>query len=137
MRYVSSPLTGMLGRPLLAPEIFQEAWQQVLLDRQTDPALVAELLLLPDEPALSEGLPQIDIDGHQAARNFLLRGSRPVTGRSLLELYHELADSGPYQFSAEAIGRRSLRNRCLETLLALPDPEIQQLCALQISTPAT
>ena len=33
----------------------------------------AELLLLPDEPALSEGLPQIDIDGHKVGRDFLLR----------------------------------------------------------------
>jgi len=121
------------GRPMLAPAIFQEAWQRVLLDADTDRALVAELLLLPDEPALSEGLPRIDIDGHHAARNFLLRELASGNRAQLMELYHELADPGPYQFSAEAIGRRSLRNRCLETLLALPDPETHRLCADQIS----
>lgn len=120
------------GRPLVLDDLYAEAWERVLQDRQTDQALVAELLLLPDEPALSEGLPQIDIDGHKAGRDYLLGELARRNRDRLLELYDELTDSGPYQFNAAALGRRSLRNRCLETLLALPDSEIQSLCLAQI-----
>jgi aminopeptidase N len=94
--------------------------------------LVAELLLLPDEPSLSEGLPQIDIDGHKAGRDFLLRELALRNRDTLLGLYGELDDTGPYQFTAAALGRRSLRNRCLETLLALPEKRIKDLCLAQI-----
>ncbi len=120
------------GRPLVLDHIYAEVWQRVLQDGRADRALVAELLLLPDEPALSEGLPQIDIDGHKAGRDFLLRELALRNRDTLLGLYVELEDTGPYQFTAAALGRRSLRNRCLETLLALPEKEIQDLCLAQI-----
>ena len=120
------------GRPLVVDPVYAEVWERVLQDGRADRALVAELLLLPDEPALSEGLPQIDIDGHKAARDFLLRELALRNRDTLLSLYVELEDTGPYQFTATALGRRSLRNRCLETLLALPEKQIQDLCLAQI-----
>lgn len=122
------------GRRLEVPAVFAEAWQRVMNDRDSDPALVAELLLLPDEPALSEGLPQIDIDGHKAARDFLLHELAQRHRNGLLERYTELTDSGAYRFDARAVGRRSLRNRCLETLLALPDAQLQDIGLAQVET---
>ena len=113
---------------------FLQAWSALLEDRETDPALLAELLLLPDEPALSEGLPLIDIDGHMAARTFLLRELATHNRDTLLARYQELEDSGPYEFNAVAIGRRSLRNRCLEILLALDEERIRDLCLAQIES---
>jgi aminopeptidase N len=113
---------------------FARAWGALLADNTSDPALLAELLLLPDEPALSEGLPLIDIDGHMAARNFLLRELASVNRHTLLDLYRELGDSGPYAFNPEAIGRRSLRNRCLEILLNLEDESVRDLCLDQIES---
>ena len=120
------------GRELEADPVFVEAWARVLQDRETDPALVAELLQLPDEPALSEGLPQIDIDGHRAARDFLAGELARLHRETLLARYHELTDTGPYRFEARALGRRSLRNRCLELLLALEEDGILALCLAQL-----
>ena len=120
------------GRPLDAPAVFADAWRRVLEDSDSDPALVAELLLLPDEPALSEGLPQIDIDGHKAGRDFLLTAMARHHRELLLARYAELTDRGAYRFDAQAVGRRSLRNRCLETLLALPDAAVQDLALAQV-----
>ena len=121
-----------MGRPLVPDPVFIAAWEKVLLDSHSDPALLAELLLLPDEPALSEDLPQIDIDGHQAGRDALLQALASRNRDHLLTLYHELADEGPYQFDAAAVGRRSLRNRSLEILLALDDSTVHDLCFAQV-----
>ena len=120
------------GDGLQVSEEYAEAWSRQLRDEQTDPGLLAELLLLPDEPALSEGLPRIDIDGHMAARDFLLRGLAGRNREQLISRYRALADEGPYQFTAAAIARRSLRNRCLETLLSVADEEILGICLDQV-----
>ncbi len=120
------------GTPMVLAPGFLATWSALLADETTEPGLLAELLSLPEEPALSAGLARIDIDGHYAARDFiageLARGNREL----LLERYHALADDGPYVFSADAIGRRSLRNRCLEMLLAAADAEGTALCLAQI-----
>lgn len=120
------------GDALRVDEGFAEAWSRLLADQGTEAGLLAELILLPDEPALSEGLPMIDIDGHFAARNFLAQQLAAHNRDLLLQRYRRLSDNGPYEFSAHAIGRRSLRNRCLELLLADPDEEVLDLCLQQI-----
>jgi aminopeptidase N len=120
------------GCAMATDEVLVDAWERVLADQKTDPALLAELLLLPDEPALSEGLPVIDIDGHRAARDYLLRSLARRNREVLLQRYDALADDGPYRFDAESLGRRSLRNRCLEILLALDDNEVRDLCLQQV-----
>jgi aminopeptidase N len=121
-------------RAMQVDGVLVAAWERVLRDRDSDQALVAELLLLPDEPALSEGLPQIDLDGHMAARDHLLAILARRNRELLLSRYHELAQSGPYQFTPDAIGRRRLRNRCLEILLALPDEEVRDLALAQVQS---
>jgi aminopeptidase N len=121
------------GEPMTLDAVYVDAWRGLLQDEACDPGLLAELLLLPDEPALSEGLPRMDIDGHAAARRHALRTLSAANRGTLLARYHALADDGPYQFAAQAIGRRSLRNRCLEMLLADPDDEILELALAQIT----
>ncbi|MEQ9463005.1 MAG: aminopeptidase N [Haliea sp.] len=118
--------------PLELDQGFSDAWSALLGDEKTEPGLLAELLALPEEPALSAGLARIDIDGHYAARAYIARQLTANNRQRLLERYHALAVAGPYVFSAEAIGQRSLRNRCLELLLADPDKEVLALCLAQI-----
>ena len=118
--------------PLVLEQVFSDTWSALLRDEEAEPGLLAELLSLPEEPTLSAGLDQIDIDGHYAARAYIAGQLARNNRQQLLERYHALADAGPYVFSAEATGRRSLRNRCLELLLADPDQDILALCLAQI-----
>jgi aminopeptidase N len=120
------------GRDLGVNDDYAKTWARLLVDRDCEPGLLAELLLLPDEPALSEGLSLIDIDGHLAARDFLLQKLATGNRSELLKRYHDLADQSSYEFSAQAMGRRSLRNRILEILLTRPDMEVLSLCLDQI-----
>ncbi|MEM1114709.1 MAG: aminopeptidase N [Pseudomonadota bacterium] len=120
------------GSALTPDELSVHTWSGLLADHSIEPGLLAELLLLPDEPSLSEGLALIDIDGHAAARDCLLQALAKANRETLLARFHDLADLGPYTFDSAAVGRRSLRNRCLEILLAEPDDEVLALALRQV-----
>ncbi len=120
------------GRAMAAPNAFLEAVGAVLDDEATDPLLRGLILTLPDEPVLSEGLVTIDLDGHVAARNFLRREIAARHQARLLELYHGLAETGPYAPDIAGIGRRRLKNAILDLLTAEGAAEMAQLCLTQL-----
>ena len=119
------------GRPMAPPQAFLQAIEATLTDEASDRLLLAQILTLPDEPVLSEGLARIDLDGHMAARAFL---RREIAGRfevRLRKLYEANAETGPYVPDIAGIGRRRLKNTVLDLLTALDTPEIAALCLSQ------
>jgi aminopeptidase N len=120
------------GRAMAAPERFITAIGQVLEDEAASPLLRAQILALPDEPVLSEGLARIDLDGHMAARNFLRSQIATRLQAPLLARYDALADAGPYAPDIAGIGRRKLRNTVLDLLTALGTDEVADLALAQV-----
>ena len=106
---------GMRIEPALA-----NAFAALFADRSTDPALVAETVMLPDETWLADQVDVVDVDGIHAARDFVRNALAGDLEETLLERYHELAAPGPYDKSAPAIAKRSLRNACLAYLMETP-----------------
>ena len=103
-----------LGERLVA------AFRDLLTDRDADPALIAEAIVLPDEEYLGEQMPVIDVDGIHAARDFVRAGLAGALADALRVRYDELAANGPYDKSPAAMARRSLRNACLAYLVQRP-----------------
>jgi aminopeptidase N len=97
-----------------------QAFQALLDDRSSDPALIAEAFALPDEEYLAQQMPVIDVDGIHAARHFVKSKLAEKLAGPLASRYRELATAGPYDKSPEAMARRSLRNTCLSYLLLTP-----------------
>lgn len=99
--------------------------------------LVAELLRVPDEPVLSEGLPVIDVDGHHAARTAL----RAALGRALRpQLIRAVRDAGMDDgelMHPLGMGRRRLSAVSLDLLAALGDEDIAQMCHQRVIGAAT
>jgi aminopeptidase N len=122
------------GRPMTVSETFLEAVGAVLDDEASDALLRALILTLPDEPVLSEGLAMIDLDGHMAARDHLRQAIATRFNTRLLDLYHALAESGPYAPDIAGIGRRRLKTAVLDLLTALDWPDIARLCLRQVTT---
>jgi len=93
-----------------------KAFRGVLSDRQADPALLSEALILPDEDYLAEQMDVVDVDGIHAARCFV----KKALANELMELfkqrYAEYNDGQPYQKSAQSMARRSMKNVCLSYL---------------------
>ncbi len=109
------------GEDTPPPRILIDALERVLQTPDSDPALVAQLLELPGEIYLGEQMAVVDVEGIHAAREFLRRTLAAALAGSLERIYGELAGSGPYRIDPEAIGRRALRNRCLDYLGTLDD----------------
>ncbi|MCJ7815753.1 MAG: DUF3458 domain-containing protein, partial [Xanthomonadales bacterium] len=104
------------SEPSLQPELI-EAFQALLSDTDSDPALVAEALTMPGEDYLGAQMQVVDVDGIHAARKFVKSGLAETLLKAFTERYISLASSGPYSKSSSAMARRSLRNVCLSFLL--------------------
>lgn len=115
---VSPGLIGAIGR--------------VLENVSLDPAIKAEILLLPTEGVLSELQETIDVETTHAVREGTIRQIAEHLRDKLLEIYKQASSHEPYQFNPEAVGKRSLKNTCLSLLMRLSDESIFEICGRQV-----
>ena len=112
------------------PESYAEAIGRLLdsaLEPGSDPALVAEALVLPLETVLAEQMEVVDPDAIHAAR-LALRGHLAERLKDrFLGLYHALKVDGPYSPEGPQAGARALRNACLSYLGELRDVPMRGL----------
>ena len=122
-------LTDDAGHPI--PEDYIAAFQRALRDTTADRALLAEVLTLPSETYLSDCMTVVDVDGlHRAHRQLTHRLGERLRA-DLLAVYQDNAETGPYVFSPEAVGRRALKNLALAYLVHTGDEEGLALCRAQ------
>ena len=114
----------------LEPQI-GTAFRQALCS-DADSALLAQVLTLPSETYLSEQMNPVDVDGIHNARRAMRQALAIAMRDDLWRVYRSLNDCSPYQIDAAAIGRRSLKNICLNYLLQLDDPQTLTLCLEQL-----
>ncbi|MEJ0028516.1 MAG: aminopeptidase N [Rhizomicrobium sp.] len=122
--------------PMSVPATFSRAFGAILEDRETSDFLKAEIITVPDEPALSEGLQSIDLDALMAARAFLRHALAVEFEDILLALYHSRESNQPYSADAEQIAKRQLRNVCLDLLCARGTRQAARLCMAQMQSAA-
>ncbi|MCP5420275.1 MAG: aminopeptidase N [Gammaproteobacteria bacterium] len=120
------------GRPWALAKEFSAAFGEVLTDPTLDYALSARLLALPDESYLAEQMEVVDVEGIHEARLFLQRTLAFRLRDTLLATYQTHHERGEFSIDAKAIGKRSLKNRCLDYLVQLDDPKLRALCLKQL-----
>jgi len=104
-------------------ERYAEALGQALVDNAAEPAFKALLLALPAEPDLALISEPADPPALHASRNHLRTRIAVHLGDLLRRLHGEMQSEGEFSDSAEAAGRRALRNGCAEILSADPHDE--------------
>lgn len=119
------------GQVWQLPETFVNAFAQALGDASADPALLNQLLILPDETYLAEQMNVVDVDGIHEARDFVRQSFAKSVKDLLLAQHAANSDSGEYKTDSLSVGRRSLKNRCLDYLMQLNEPTIRQRCLQQ------
>jgi aminopeptidase N len=123
------------------PQAFIEAFATALGDVDAHPALLAEVLALPSESYLGDQLEVVDVEGIHRARETLMAHLATELRSDLLARYQTLdADeqaTGEVDLSAVAMGRRALKNLCLDVLMRVPDEDILALCQRQFATTLT
>ena len=95
-----------------------EAARVTLARADADPAFAAEALALPGLGVVADRMAVADHEGVHQARQQMKGAIGTALRRELREAYARLDDSGPYRIDGESIGRRSLRNTCLDLLAA-------------------
>jgi len=111
-----------------------DAYQQVLENNDLDYALRAEALSLPSETDLAEMIEQADPQAIHEAREFLVKSIAQGLRLPLEATYEKLQEQGEYKIDATSIGKRRLKNVCLNYLGKINDPSIYEQCYQQFST---
>ncbi|NEV63942.1 aminopeptidase N [Thiorhodococcus minor] len=105
------------------PERFFAAFEQALMDAQSDKALLAEVLTPPSEGYLGDQMAVVDVDGIHRAHSVLGRRVGERLRDALLEVYRANDGSEPYAFMPDDVGRRALKNLALGYLAKAGDAE--------------
>jgi aminopeptidase N len=118
-RYATTLLLQMTaGAPFTLDEGLVEAQAALLAGAHADRQFAAEALALPSEAYIADQMEVADPDAIHAARQFLRGELGRRLAPALRATYDALADPGAYRIDGEAIGRRALRNACLDALAA-------------------
>jgi aminopeptidase N len=103
----SPPAVEVACAPLIA------ALRAVVGDDALDPALRAQLLMLPSEGFVAEQMPVVDPDALRHARNAVRRHLGRALAEELAAIDAAMHDAGPYSPDTLAAGRRMLRNTAM------------------------
>ncbi|HEC58370.1 hypothetical protein LCGC14_0946560 [marine sediment metagenome] len=120
------------NRALVLPEGLIEQFGNVLSDDDTDPALIAKMLTIPSENYLAAQMTIADVDAIHAARQFVKKAIATGLKQQFSALYQRYSATGKYQFNAEEMAKRSLKNICLSYLMTAGDPMQTQRCLKQM-----
>lgn len=109
-----------------------EPFKNILADADNDPALVTKMLMLPTENYLAAQKQPADVDAIHTARQFLKQALAKELKEQFSHLYQQMRNVGEYRFTAEDMVKRSLKNMCLDYLMATGDPLQTQRCLKQM-----
>lgn len=121
-------------RPLqLNPSLIQ-AFKKLLEQSWEDLSYFSLLLNLPSETYLAEQMQVVDVDAIHQAREFVSKTLATELQAQFQALYAQNHKDESGQFDAGAIGRRRIKNTCLNYLSTLQQPEIQSLAEQQFAS---
>ncbi|MEM7443433.1 MAG: aminopeptidase N [Pseudomonadota bacterium] len=103
--------------PATSPELV-DAFATNLEDDSLTHAFKAELLVLPTEDFLADQMAVVDVEAIYQARQIALGAVGAALIEPLKTLYDQLAESGPYRPTTEAMGQRSLKALALALIAA-------------------
>ncbi|MEN8190840.1 MAG: aminopeptidase N, partial [Thermodesulfobacteriota bacterium] len=96
---------------------FVEAVRLILVDDDSDPALLARALSMPAETTLAQKMAVIEPAHLHLARQFVRKQLALQLETEFLAVYEKNNRPGEYSLSPEEMGRRSLKNSCLSALM--------------------
>ncbi len=118
----------------IVPEYIYSAYEKILADEKLDMALTAQALTLPSESYIADQCAVVDVDAIHSAREYLKNKLASKLEPMLLQRYKSLQSTAVYEFTAQAMAQRSLKNLALNYLVSTGKPEYIELCYQQFST---
>ncbi len=121
VRIIKQLVNGAPIEPISAPLV--ESFRHLLSSPELDPALVAETLSLPGEPALAQEFDTVAVEALHTAWNNLRHRLAESLETELVATRDRTRSTEPYRFIAKQIGRRRLHAVVLDYLAVLNRPE--------------
>lgn len=115
------------SRTLQLDKILISAFSNVLADDKIDLSYQAMLLTLPDESYLAGQMQVIDVDAIHHVREFVRKCLALELQQDFKRHYLAFNQDESGRFDAGAVGRRRLKNTCLNYLITQETEEIYQL----------
>ncbi|MGF1705292.1 aminopeptidase N [Enterovibrio baiacu] len=103
------------GEAFSLPEDVLDAFRGVLLSKELDVALIAEVMTLPSENEIGGWFDVVDVDAIHHVRDAIKHAFADAFSDELSAIYHTLRQEN-YAIEHDAMGKRSLRNVCLSYL---------------------
>jgi aminopeptidase N len=103
-----------------------QAYRDVLRDslqqKDIDKAMIANLILLPSEAYIAEQMATVEVDGIHQVRESARRQLAKALEQELADVYRANINEGPYEYAADPVAARSLKNTALNYLMMLESP---------------
>jgi len=120
-----------MGHDWSVDQAFVDAIRRTLLDSALEPGLIGEALILPAETYVAEYLEPIDVEAVHYVREALRKLLATQLEDEFKHVFTSCSSDAPYQFDAQAAGRRKLKNVCLAHLMELDDAQTHEQCLRQ------
>ncbi|MFV8386967.1 aminopeptidase N [Vibrio parahaemolyticus] len=115
-KYIRQNVTNVqTGREVQLSEDLIDAFRGVLLDENLEPAFIAQVFSLPSINEITGWYKQIDVDAVDTVLNSITVSLSAALEDELSATYHTLKQA-EYTIDHAAIGKRALRNQCLQFL---------------------
>jgi aminopeptidase N len=122
------------GRSLAVPPTLVQMFRALLADHTSDAALIALALTLPDPAYVAAMTEEIDVDGSEAARAFLMLGLARNLRHEFADAYTRSRTQEAYAPTPAQSGARRLANVCLRYLCADDDAEARVRAVAQFES---
>ncbi|MBE4005739.1 aminopeptidase N [Vibrio parahaemolyticus] len=115
-KYIRQNVTNVqTGSEVQLSEDLIDAFRGVLLDENLEPAFIAQVFSLPSISEITGWYKQIDVDAVDTVLNSITVSLSAALEDELSATYHTLKQA-EYTIDHAAIGKRTLRNQCLQFL---------------------
>ncbi|HEQ3534973.1 TPA: aminopeptidase N [Vibrio parahaemolyticus] len=115
-KYIRQNVTNVqTGSEVQLSEDLIDAFRGVLLDENLEPAFIAQVFSLPSINEITGWYKQIDVDAVDTVLNSITVSLSAALEDELSATYHTLKQA-EYTINHAAIGKRALRNQCLQFL---------------------
>ncbi len=116
--------------PVIDP-LFSEAFTSVVSDKNSDPAIIAQAITLPQERYLAQQMEVVDVDNLYTAIKYVKETLAIQNEQLLLDIYRDNKGDEKYSITPNAMARRALQNRILDYLAMIGSQEALELCKKQ------
>ncbi len=122
------------GKTMLPNPLLIEAYKKILQQPFDDLSYLSLLLSLPDESYLAGQMDVIDVDAIHQAREFTKHSLAQQLQSLFKDLYQKYHQDESGKFDSGAIGRRRIKNCCLDYLTQLESDASYQLADQQFKS---